>query len=159
MSSASALPAEHATAPPAPEYFNGDQAKRASPAFLHSPPDSNNAHKSDATDSELSDLDEEPLLPDADHSSTPPPAPQEPEKPEPLRKDELEADIQDEDIGEVFPDHWSGAVAVFKPTMHQFKDFKRFVRRTPTRTDEPIALRRNIADTLYNRWTRSTRTA
>jgi hypothetical protein len=106
--------------------------KQASPNFLHSPPDSNNAHKSDATDSELSDLDdEEPVLPDADQlrpAAEPTVEPSLPIKDEAEVKPEEEG--EEEDIGEVLPDHWSGAVAVFKPTMHQFKDFKRFVRAT-----------------------------
>lgn len=74
---------------------------------LHSPPDSNNAAKLDGSDSELSDIDDmdEPLK-----SATPTP------NAEPV-----------DDIGEVLPADWSGAVPIFKPTMHQFKDFKRFV--------------------------------
>jgi hypothetical protein len=106
-----------------------EPSKQASPNFLHSPPDSNNAHKSDATDSELSDLDdEEPVLPDADQLR---PAAEPTVEPSLPIKDEAEVkpeEEEEEDIGEVLPDHWSGAVAVFKPTMHQFKDFKRFVR-------------------------------
>jgi hypothetical protein len=77
---------------------------------LHSPPDSNNAAKLDGSDSELSDIedmDEPPKL------STPPAT-------EPV-----------DDIGEVLPADWSGAVPIFKPTMHQFKDFKRFVWPPP----------------------------
>jgi hypothetical protein len=70
----------------------------------YSPPESNNTAKSDGAESELSDVAE----------------------------DAFDADMMDgepvEDIGEIYPDHWSGAVPVFKPTMHQFKDFKRFVR-------------------------------
>ncbi|KAH6977008.1 hypothetical protein BKA56DRAFT_522227 [Ilyonectria sp. MPI-CAGE-AT-0026] len=81
---------------------------QAHASFLHSPPDSNNTVKSDASDSELSELDEEPILSDA---PVPPPA----------------SDDGQDDIGEVLPDHWSGTVPVFKPTMDQFKDFKRFM--------------------------------
>ncbi|KAF7547927.1 hypothetical protein G7Z17_g7384 [Cylindrodendrum hubeiense] len=81
---------------------------QAQTSFLHSPPDSNNTIKSDASDSELSELDEEPILSDA---PMPPPA----------------SDDGQDDIGEVLPDHWSGTVPVFKPTMDQFKDFKRFM--------------------------------
>lgn len=81
---------------------------QAQASFLHSPPDSNNTVKSDASDSELSELDEEPILSDA---PMPPPA----------------SDDGQDDIGEVLPDHWSGTVPVFKPTMDQFKDFKRFM--------------------------------
>lgn len=80
------------------------------PAFLHSPPDSNDAGKSEASDSELSDLDDEPPLEDA-----------------PMLPSDVAAD--DDDIGDVQPDHWSsGNVPVFRPTMSQFADFKRFVR-------------------------------
>ncbi|KAH7133337.1 hypothetical protein B0J13DRAFT_481032 [Dactylonectria estremocensis] len=80
----------------------------AQTTFLHSPPDTNKTIKSDASDSELSELDEEPILSDA---LVPPPA----------------SDDGQDDIGEVLPDHWSGTVPVFKPTMDQFKDFKRFM--------------------------------
>ncbi|KAK1966532.1 JmjC domain-containing protein [Colletotrichum sublineola] len=85
------------------------QIECAKPAFLHSPPDSNNAHKSEASDSELSDLDEEAVDPSATAK-------------------ENEAPVED-DIGEILPDHWSGTVPVFKPTMHQFKDFKLFMTK------------------------------
>ncbi|KAJ3488911.1 hypothetical protein NLG97_g6103 [Lecanicillium saksenae] len=86
------------------------------PNFLHSPPDSNNAAKTDASDSELSELDDEPALdgaPPGLSTSAEPPATE---------------DDQD-DIGEVLPDHWSGTVPVFKPTMDQFKDFKKFMKK------------------------------
>ncbi|WDK10544.1 JmjC domain-containing protein [Colletotrichum graminicola] len=85
------------------------QIECAKPAFLHSPPDSNNAHKSEASDSELSDLDEEAVDPSATAK-------------------EDETPVED-DIGDVLPDHWSGTVPVFKPTMHQFKDFKLFMTK------------------------------
>ncbi|KAK2046648.1 JmjC domain-containing protein [Colletotrichum somersetense] len=85
------------------------QIECAKPAFLHSPPDSNNAHKSEASDSELSDLDEEAVDPSATAK-------------------EDETPVED-DIGEILPDHWSGTVPVFKPTMHQFKDFKLFMTK------------------------------
>lgn len=91
--------------------------KNAPSSFLHSPPDSNNATKTDGSDSELSDLDE--AMPDIDSIPGLPKVEEEPEE---------------EDIGEVLPDHWSGTVPVFKPTMHQFKDFKKFVRRACSRT-------------------------
>lgn len=81
------------------------------PAFLHSPPDSNDAGKSEASDSELSDLEDEPPLEDA-----------------PMLPPALAA--EEDDIGEIEPDHWSsGNVPVFKPTMEQFKDFKRFMTK------------------------------
>ncbi|CCF46245.1 hypothetical protein CH063_15060, partial [Colletotrichum higginsianum] len=84
------------------------QIECAKPAFLHSPPDSNNAHKSEASDSELSDLDEDDVDPSANATA---------------KQDEPPVE---DDIGEVLPDHWSGTVPIFKPTMHQFKDFKLF---------------------------------
>ncbi|KAK5997800.1 DNA damage-responsive transcriptional repressor RPH1 [Cladobotryum mycophilum] len=100
-------------------------AKQPQPAFLHSPPDSNNAEKSEASDSELSDLDDEPILDDAPMPPPPPPTRTE-------TKDETKAEVETEpvvDIGEVLPDHWSGSVPVFRPTMDQFKDFKVFMEK------------------------------
>ncbi|EHK16031.1 uncharacterized protein TRIVIDRAFT_163714 [Trichoderma virens Gv29-8] len=80
------------------------------PAFLHSPPDSNDAGKSESSDSELSDLEDEPPLEDA-----------------PMFPPDLGVE---DDIGDILPDHWSsGNVPVFKPTMDQFKDFKRFMTK------------------------------
>lgn len=85
------------------------------PTGLHSPPDSNNAMKLDTSDdSDLSDL-EDPA-PDINLPPENPPA--------------IEPQEEEEDIGDVLPDHWSGTVPVFKPNMHQFKDFKKFVCRT-----------------------------
>ena len=89
----------------------GDTKQESAPVFLHSPPDSNNAQKSDATDSELSDLEDEPVL---EGNALP-------------SFSNIQDETPEEDIGEVTPDHWSGAVPVFRPTMHQFKDFQRFV--------------------------------
>ncbi|OAA52874.1 jumonji family transcription factor [Cordyceps fumosorosea ARSEF 2679] len=87
------------------------------PRYLHSPPDSSNAVKSDASDSELSELDDEPPVdaapPGLDASAEVPPA----------------AEDDQDDIGDVVPDHWSGTVPVFKPTMEQFKDFKKFMKK------------------------------
>src|SRR6478735_7230832 len=91
--------------------------------FLHSPPDSNNTAKSDGSDSEseLSDLEDEPILSDP---------PQPVSSSDNVNNDDKKEDAdEDIDIGEVLPDSWSGAAPIFKPTMHQFKDFKRFVRR------------------------------
>ncbi|PTB63798.1 hypothetical protein BBK36DRAFT_1126137 [Trichoderma citrinoviride] len=86
-----------------------DAAKQ--PAFLHSPPDSNDAGKSESSDSELSDLDDEPPLEDA-----------------PTLPPDLGAEL--DDIGDVVPDHWSsGNVPVFRPTMDQFRDFRRFMTK------------------------------
>ncbi|RGP72040.1 DNA damage-responsive transcriptional repressor rph1 [Fusarium sporotrichioides] len=91
---------------------------KTDPAFLHSPPDSNNTAKSDGSDSELSDLEDEPILSD----------PLQPADPgDKNTSDEDKNKPSDDDIGEVLPDHWSGAVPIFKPTMHQFRDFKRFM--------------------------------
>jgi hypothetical protein len=86
---------------------------------LHSPPDSNNAMKLDGSDSELSDLEdvaEEPAAPLAATAATTVDATAEPAPP------------PKKDIGEITPDHWSGTVPVFKPTMEQFEDFTLFVR-------------------------------
>ena len=77
---------------------------------LHSPPDSNNAAKLDGSESELSDIEDMADDESSSNSNSGQPTA------EPVN-----------DIGEVLPDHWSGTVPVFKPTMHQFKDFKRFV--------------------------------
>lgn len=86
-----------------------DVGPRLDTTGLHSPPDSNNAAKLDGSDSELSDLEdmvEEQLKAELPNMAEPPV----------------------DDIGEILPDHWSGTVPVFRPTMHQFRDFKRFVR-------------------------------
>ncbi|RGP64111.1 DNA damage-responsive transcriptional repressor rph1 [Fusarium longipes] len=91
---------------------------KTDPAFLHSPPDSNNTAKSDGSDSELSDLEDEPILSDP---------PQQVNSGDRTTSDEDKNKSSDDDIGEVLPDHWSGAVPIFKPTMHQFRDFKRFM--------------------------------
>ncbi|KAH6851093.1 hypothetical protein B0I37DRAFT_429572 [Chaetomium sp. MPI-CAGE-AT-0009] len=125
-------------------------AVNSKPVALHSPPDSNNAVDADGSDSELSDLDEvagklDGVLGDEfDHEfkddlerevqdgpkdelqNEPKDQPQEPPKVEP------EPEPQPppvEDIGEVLPDHWSGTVPVFKPSMKQFKDFKLFMEK------------------------------
>lgn len=81
-----------------------DEIQCAGQPAPFSPPDSNNAPKSDPTDSELSDLGDDPVdtdMPDAGPA---------------------------DDIGEIYPDHWSSGVPVFKPTMREFKDFTLFVR-------------------------------
>ncbi|KAI0550413.1 hypothetical protein F4679DRAFT_573008 [Xylaria curta] len=91
------------------------------PIGLHSPPDSNNAMKLDGSDddSELSDVEDPTLEPDQLPFLHAQPTPQPTAEPTP----------EDEDIGEVTPDHWSGTVPVFKPDMHQFKDFKKFMEK------------------------------
>lgn len=106
----------------------------SAPVFPHSPPDSNDATKSDASDSELSELEEEPILDDVPSETAPsptakkdssPPASQSQEAP--VAKETEEQEQEDEDIGEVLPDEWSGAVPIFRPSWLQFKDFKKFV--------------------------------
>lgn len=107
---------------------------------LHSPPDSNNVDGS--TDSELSDLDE--AIANSDdmkldfsestagisHDADPAqPSATAAKGPAPDQPEQAPTPEQDEDIGEVLPDHWSGSVPVFKPNMDQFKDFKKFVGR------------------------------
>ncbi|KAK2682422.1 Zinc finger, PHD-type [Fusarium oxysporum f. sp. vasinfectum] len=77
--------------------------------------------QSDGSDSEseLSDLEDEPILSDP---------PQPVSSSDNVNSDDKKEDAdEDIDIGEVLPDSWSGAVPIFKPTMHQFKDFKRFM--------------------------------
>lgn len=115
-----------------PDNAQLESNQQPPPAFLHSPPDSNKIHKSDASDSELSDLDEEPVLSDAPEPAPASDPPQPPEQEQGQEQNQEEEQTQDQDdIGEVLPDHWSGTVPVFKPTMEQFKDFKRFVRHSP----------------------------
>lgn len=117
------------SAGPAPAEDQIECAKQPPPVFLHSPPDSNNAAKTDDSDSELSDLDDdEPVLDDApqfavDPESKPELAPEQTNAPPETKPEE---EVED-DIGEVLPAEWSGAVPIFRPTMDQFKDFNRFV--------------------------------
>ena len=118
--------------------------KSPKPTGLHSPPDSNNV---DATDSELSDLDEAIADADSPSATTAPASVTAPRPGDNIHSHNHSSDDvsgpsaesghdgpeqvptpgQDEDIGEVLPDDWSGEVPIFKPTMHQFKDFKKFV--------------------------------
>jgi hypothetical protein len=111
------------------------QVDARKPTGLHSPPDSNGAVKFDSSDdSELSDLDD--AAGDFDFA---PPVTSQPSPPQSDTRnedgqDQSEGKAEDEevdDIGVVVPDHWSGTVPVFKPSMHQFKDFKKFVRLPP----------------------------
>ncbi|KAI0401506.1 hypothetical protein F4802DRAFT_424391 [Xylaria palmicola] len=109
-------PADYAEPHPSPK-----------PTGLHSPPDSNNAMKLDSSDdSELSDVEDPTLDPDQlsffFHPESTPPL-------QPATEPGTQPTPEDEDIGEVVPDHWSGTVPVFKPGMHQFKDFKKFMEK------------------------------
>ncbi|PSR99240.1 hypothetical protein BD289DRAFT_47979 [Coniella lustricola] len=123
-------------------------AAATKPTGLHSPPDSNNVDGS--TDSELSDFDEDianaddirlysPPLPTAaasdagqSQSATTPVATATATATDSATSPAAEQiptpEQDDDDIGEVLPDHWSGTVPVFRPTMDQFKDFKKFMR-------------------------------
>ncbi|KAG5922189.1 hypothetical protein E4U42_005571 [Claviceps africana] len=103
-------------------------AKPAAPVFLHSPPDSNNATKSDGSDSELSELEDDPTLDDAlaaemqASTSASAPGPQ-------TGQQQQQEDDDEEDMGEMLPAEWSGAVPIFRPTWNQFKNFKRFMTK------------------------------
>lgn len=97
------------------------------PTGLHSPPDSNSAMKLDGSDdSELSDLDD-PSLVDINVNLSPPPPSTLADQDHPQEQPQQDEE-EEEDIGEVEPADWSGTVPIFKPDMHQFKDFKKFVR-------------------------------
>ncbi|KAK4204737.1 hypothetical protein QBC40DRAFT_292595 [Triangularia verruculosa] len=107
------------------------------PLGLNSPPDSNNAMTLDGTDSELSDIDE--VADKLDGKLEVKDAIKDEIKLEPAPTNETqqkETEVppeptveEEEDIGEVLPDHWSGTVPVFKPTMKQFQDFKVFMTK------------------------------
>lgn len=118
----------------------------AKPIGLHSPPDSNNAVQlDDSDDSELSDLDDaiaeqlscldDVVLPvahaDADAAAAAAAAEATTTSTSTGPADDAANPVdvpEEDDIGDVEPDHYSGTVPVFRPTMHQFKDFKKFVR-------------------------------
>lgn len=144
-------PSAIAVVNPPPADHDDENSKLPAPpkaTGLHSPPESNNVDAS--SDSELSDLDE--AIANADDMDLDPPrAPpattqaNEPTKgpadgtiPVPSIEDggnsaqdvpeQVPTPAEDEDIGEILPDEWSGAVPIFRPTMDQFKDFKKFVR-------------------------------
>lgn len=122
----------------------------AKTAGLFSPPDSKKRMTFDDSDSELSELDEEgysivtpPKVPDAEVVAEPMQLGEavgqketaevvDDKKPEEAAADEKEPEV--DDIGEVVPDHYAddGRVPVFKPTMHQFKDFQVYVRSPAT---------------------------
>ncbi|KAK4179470.1 hypothetical protein QBC36DRAFT_287564 [Triangularia setosa] len=108
------------------------------PLGLNSPPDSNNAMTLDGSDSELSDIDEvadkldgKLKLNDAikDEIKLEPAPANETQQNETEARPEPAVEEEEEDIGEVLPDHWSGTVPVFKPTMKQFQDFKVFMTK------------------------------
>lgn len=107
------------------------------PVGLHSPPDSNNAMNLDGSDSELSDIDDEDVdklddsLKDDLKRAAPQPKAEPVPDPEPSSPKLNPEVVVEDDIGEVLPDHWSGTVPVFRPTMKQFQDFKLFVRQSP----------------------------
>ncbi|KAL5352844.1 hypothetical protein ACLOAV_002792 [Pseudogymnoascus australis] len=115
-------------------------------AGLFSPPDSKKRMTFDDSDSELSELDEEgysiatpPKMPDTEAGEAPKEdgeAGEQKEAPgvgDEEKPDEAAAEKEPEvdDIGEVVPDHYAdeGRVPVFKPTMHQFKDFQVYMDR------------------------------
>lgn len=100
--------------------------------FPHSPPDSNKMTKSEASDSELSDLDDDAidLGPETHSDPVPDPASGPVADPDIDRQHEDIKTEDDDDIGDIEPADWSGQVPIFRPTMDQFKDFKRFVRPT-----------------------------
>ncbi|KAI0882653.1 uncharacterized protein GGS22DRAFT_169996 [Annulohypoxylon maeteangense] len=117
-----------------PNNNNNNDALNNKHTGLHSPPDSNSAMKLDGSDdSELSDLDDPDLIDmtvDMDlHISPSIPQNQDQNQDSDNVKQEEEEGEEEEDIGEVIPDHWSGTVPVFRPDMHQFKDFKKFMTK------------------------------
>ncbi|KFZ03998.1 hypothetical protein V502_10492 [Pseudogymnoascus sp. VKM F-4520 (FW-2644)] len=115
-------------------------------AGLFSPPESNKRMTFDDSDSELSELDEEgysiatpPKIADAGVGEELKESGEvgdkkgageavEEKKPD---EDAGEKEPEVDDIGEVVPDHYAdeGRVPVFKPTMHQFKDFQVYMDR------------------------------
>ncbi|KAL2886956.1 DNA damage-responsive transcriptional repressor RPH1 [Ceratocystis lukuohia] len=87
-----------------------DHSSEESHLARHSaPPDADNED-----DSELSDCDPE----------NPETIPFSKAHPEPAHATD---EIPDDDIGEVLPAEWSGKVPIFRPTMRQFQDFKKFM--------------------------------
>lgn len=114
-------------------------------AGLFSPPDSNKRMTFDDSDSELSELDEEgyPIatppnmadtavgeeLKESGEAGDKKEAGEDVDEKKP-DEDAGEKEPEVDDIGEVVPDHYAdeGRVPVFKPTMHQFKDFQVYVR-------------------------------
>lgn len=134
----------------APEPMDtGSSVDSSKEMGLHSPPDSTNPMDIDGSDSELSDLDEVANKLDLDdledESIELKVEPKDETKDEPKAEPQVEPEHEEpqapvDDIGEILPDHWSGNVPVFKPTMKQFQDFKLFVCRTfPRSQPGPIA--------------------
>lgn len=147
-----------AAAPAAPAAASADATTSAPDRStgLHSPPDSNNASKADggSSDSELSDLDDD-VLDEAlgAHPAETPAAiagavagavagattgqngANAADAANAALLAALPADTladgpaPDDDIGDIEPDHYSGTVPVFRPTMHQFRDFKKFMEK------------------------------
>lgn len=114
------------------------RAERSKSTGLHSPPDSNNDNdlKLDGSDSELSDLDDAITADFREEEER-----QQKEQEQDQQQEQQQQQEAEDDIGEVLPDHWSGTVPVFRPTMHQFKDFKRFVCLHCSRFHPPLFAR------------------
>lgn len=119
-----------------------DEAQQTT-AGLFSPPDSKKRMVFEDSDSELSELDEEgyslPAVPKVvdevvgGEEKREEVGGEKGDAGEEKKVDEAAAEEKEpevEDIGEVVPDHYAddGRVPVFKPTMHQFKDFQVYVR-------------------------------
>jgi hypothetical protein len=119
-------------------------------AGLFSPPDSNKRMAFDDSDSELSELDDEGYsigaLPKMGGAEVAREVKEEGRGGDRMEDGDVgrekkdgeaagEKEVEVDDIGEVVPDHYAdeGRVPVFKPTMHQFKDFQVYVRFPATR--------------------------
>jgi hypothetical protein len=140
-----------------------DEAQQTT-AGLFSPPDSKKRMVFEDSDSELSELDEEGYaLPKVVNTVVDKVVGGEEKKEEVAeekgdtgeKKEEEAAEEKEpevEDIGEVVPDHYAddGRVPVFKPTMHQFKDFQVYVRY-PRHVGQTNALANVYADGPHQR--------
>ncbi|OBT98424.1 hypothetical protein VE01_03087 [Pseudogymnoascus verrucosus] len=129
----------------APVVVVDDDSAAKTAAGLFSPPDSKKRMVFEDSDSELSELDEEgysigarPGMGEVKEEREGGGGKDEagavgeerkPEEEEAAEEKEPEVDV--DDIGEVVPDHYAdeGRVPVFKPTMHQFKDFQVYMDR------------------------------
>ncbi|OBT44892.1 hypothetical protein VE00_04738 [Pseudogymnoascus sp. WSF 3629] len=115
-------------------------------AGLFSPPDSNKRMAFDDSDSELSELDDEGYsigaLPKMEGAEVAREVKEEGRGGDRMEDGDVggekkdgeaagEKEVEVDDIGEVVPDHYAdeGRVPVFKPTMHQFKDFQVYMDR------------------------------